>query len=324
MKLEEKTLRLGAAAILAAVILRIFAPSILPDIRYLFSPDGFVSLMLFGGTGRWVEASEDEEKNTPGAKEDGPLQAVFSLQELGAVTLDNPQGYAVDMRQALYTPLNWELSDGQPAVLIIHTHTTEGFANSPNWRSTDEKCNMVSIGAQVAARLEAAGIRVIHDRSVHDMPSYNDAYTSSRASIQDYLARYPSIRLVLDLHRDASADEDGNQVGHTVSYNGTDAATMMLLVSAYDYDTADEQWLRNLAFATKLQLQLEQLCPGVCRPMTLRSYSYGQDISPTGLLIEMGFAGNEQEEVLRSAQLLADAIIALQHGSQIMTPVSAS
>ena len=58
--------------------------------------------------------------------------------------------------------------------------------------------------------------------------------------------------------------------------------------------------------------------------MTLRSYSYGQDISPTGLLIEMGFAGNEQEEVLRSAQLLADAIIALQHGSQIMTPVSAS
>jgi stage II sporulation protein P len=97
---------------------------------------------------------------------------------------------------------------------------------------------------------------------------------------------------------------------------------MMLVISAYDYRSGGTTWQRNLAFATKLQLQLEQLCPGICRPLALRVSDFSQDISPTGLLVEMGFAGNEQEEVLHSARLLAEAIIALQHGSQIVTAVS--
>jgi stage II sporulation protein P len=236
--------------------------------------------------------------------------------------LHNPNGYTADLQSALCAPLSWQLANGQPAVLILHSHASEAFSNCAGWRSENTAYNMVSIGDRVGALLEKAGIQVIHDRSLHDSPSYDAAYGNSRTSIESYLTQYPSIRLVLDLHRDAGEDGNGNQVGYTTDYNGQDAATMMLVVSAYDYG-GNAAWQRNLSFATKLQLQLEQLSPGICRPLVLRSYHYNQDICPTGLLIEMGFAGNEQEEALRSAEALAEAIIALQNGSEVITAVSA-
>ncbi len=323
MKLEEKTLRIGAAILLTAVILRIFAPV---DLTYLFSRDGFVSVMLFMGTGRWVESPQTPPSiPTLPMEEDQPeAQAVFSLQELNALSLHNPQSLSVDMQAALLAPLKWQLADGEPAVLIVHSHASEAYANCSGWRSEDAARNMISVGNRLTDLLEDAGIGVIHDRSIHDLPSYDAAYESSRAAIQNYLSQYPSIRLVLDLHRDAAEDGRGNQVAYTANYNGQDAATMMLVVSAYDYKAGGTTWQRNLAFATKLQLQLEQLCPGSCRPLALRLFDFSQDISPTGVLIEMGFAGNEQEEALHAAQLLADAIIALQNGSEVITAVSSS
>ena len=319
MKLEEKTLRMGAAAVLISVVLRIFAAA---DFGYLFSGDGFVSVMTFLGTGRWVQNVQPPETQIPSFIPEEPVQAVFSLQELDAISLHNPNGYTADLQSALCAPLSWQLANGQPAVLIVHSHASEAFSNCAGWRSENTAYNMVSIGDRVGALLEQAGIQVIHDRSIHDSPSYDAAYDKSRASIESYLTQYPSIRLVLDLHRDAGEDGNGNQVGYTTDYNGQDAATMMLVVSAYDYG-GNAAWQRNLSFATKLQLQLEQLSPGICRPLVLRSYHYNQDICPTGLLIEMGFAGNEQEEVLLSAEALAEAIIALQNGSEVITAVSA-
>lgn len=319
MKLEEKTLRMGAAAVLISVVLRIFAAA---DFGYLFSGDGFVSVMTFLGTGRWVQNVQPPETQIPSFIPEEPVQAVFSLQELDAISLHNPNGYTADLQSALCTPLSWQLANGQPAVLIVHSHATEAFSNCAGWRSENTAYNMVSIGDRVGALLEQAGIQVIHDRSIHDSPSYDAAYDKSRTSIESYLTQYPSIRLVLDLHRDASENSSGQQIGYTADYNGQDAATMMLVVSAYDYG-GNAAWQRNLSFATKLQLQLEQLSPGICRPLVLRSYHYNQDICPTGLLIEMGFAGNEQEEALRSAEALAEAIIALQNGSEVITAVSA-
>ena len=319
MKLEEKTLRMGAAAVLIAVVLRIFAAA---DFGYLFSGDGFVSVMTFLGTGRWVQNVQLPETQIPSFIPEEPVQAVFSLQELDAISLHNPNGYTADLQSALCTPLSWQLANGQPAVLILHSHASEAFSGCAGWRSENTAYNMVSIGDRVGALLEQAGIQVIHDRSLHDSPSYDAAYGNSRTSIESYLTQYPSIRLVLDLHRDASENSSGQQIGYTTDYNGQDAATMMLVVSAYDYG-GNAAWQRNLSFATKLQLQLEQLSPGICRPLVLRSYHYNQDICPTGLLIEMGFAGNEQEEVLRSAEALAEAIIALQNGSEVITAVSA-
>ena len=128
MKLEEKTLRMGAAAVLIAVVLRIFAAA---DFGYLFSGDGFVSVMTFLGTGRWVQNVQLPETQIPSFIPEEPVQAVFSLQELNAISLHNPNGYTADLQSALCTPLGWQLANGQPAVLILHSHASEAFPTAP-------------------------------------------------------------------------------------------------------------------------------------------------------------------------------------------------
>ena len=162
--------------------------------------------------------------------------------------------------------------------------------------------------------MRAQGIGVIHDTTLHDYPSYNDAYGSSRTGMKEYLERYPSIRLVLDLHRDAYEDANGNQVAQTVFSQGTRIAPLMFVVGS-DYGGAHPNWQENLALALKLQTLIDARCPGICRNINLRSQKFNQDLSPGTLLVEVGAAGNTHDEALRAAEMLAGGIIRLAYGS---------
>jgi stage II sporulation protein P len=176
---------------------------------------------------------------------------------------------------------------------------------------------MVSVGAYVAKRLEEAGISVLHDTILHDEPSYNAAYNNSRKSVQAYLQEHPSICLVLDLHRDSIQDEAGNQLAHTVFAQGTTVAPLMLVVGT-DYGGLEHpNWQENLSLALKLQLQLEDLCPGICRNINLRTQRFNQDLSPGALIVEIGAAGNTHAEALTATEVLAQAILSLAEGSAV-------
>ena len=106
-----------------------------------------------------------------------------------------------------------------PQVLIIHTHGSESYTMPPGqeynvsdtFRTLDTNCNMIRIGDEMAQVLTDAGISVVHDRSLYDYPSYSGAYNRSLASIESYLQKYPSISFVLDVHRDAVQDANGQQ-----------------------------------------------------------------------------------------------------------------
>ena len=173
---------------------------------------------------------------------------------------------------------------------------------------------MVSIGTRVAEILEAGGVKVVHDRSLHDYPSYNTSYNQSRASVQDYLEQYPSIRLVLDLHRDASGD-NSNQMTTHATVDGADSAQLMLVVAAGTSARPVPRWQENLALGLKLQVQLERTAPGITRYVNLRSSRFNQDLSPGALLVEVGAAGDTHAQALKAAEVLAEAILALKHGA---------
>ena len=112
-----------------------------------------------------------------------------------------------------------KLSAEGPQVLIIHTHGSESYTMPPGqeynvsdtFRTLDTNCNMIRIGDEMAQVLTDAGISVVHDRSLYDYPSYSGAYNRSLASIESYLQKYPSISFVLDVHRDAVQDANGQQ-----------------------------------------------------------------------------------------------------------------
>ena len=168
---------------------------------------------------------------------------------------------------------------------------------------------MLSLGARLQERLEALGIEVLRDETLHDYPSYNSAYVSSRKSVQAYLEEYPSLALVLDLHRDAaSGKQQLRPLAETAS--GT-AARLMLVVGTNAGGRSHPDWQKNCALALRLQTLLERRSPGITRPINLRAQRFNQDLSPGALLIEIGGAGNTHAEALTAVDLLAQAIAEL-------------
>ena len=114
---------------------------------------------------------------------------------------------------------------------------------------------------------------------------------------------------MLDLHRDASGGT--RQLRTLAQSRGRDCAQLMVIVGT-NYDT----WEENLSLALKLHAQLETQCPGITRPLQLREQRFNEDLSPGGLLIEVGSAGNTHDEALRAAEELANAIAALAKGTR--------
>ena len=168
-----------------------------------------------------------------------------------------------------------------------------------NIRTADRSCNMVRVGDELAAELSSYGISVVHDRTLHDGESYNDAYENSLASIQSYLAKYPSIVYVLDLHRDAVQDANGTQYKLVTAEDPAAAQVSLIMGVAHD------GWQDNLRLAIAVQEKLESQSPTLMRPITLLNYRYNQFAAPGSLLVEVGAAGNSLDEALRAARLFA-------------------
>lgn len=202
-----------------------------------------------------------------------------------------------------------------PQVLIYHTHATEAFERYDhifydtrnNWRSTDNNMNMVAVGDALAASLEAEGISVLHDATQHDYPSYNGAYERSAETINRYLEEYPSIQIILDVHRDA-IDRNGTLIRPIAEIEGKKAAQLMI-ISGCDDGTMDmPQWRENLRFAALIQQQAEEEWPGLMRPIFFGYRKYNQNLRPGALLMEFGSHGNTLEECVYTAQLVGPAI----------------
>ncbi|MDD4772269.1 MAG: stage II sporulation protein P, partial [Eubacteriales bacterium] len=208
----------------------------------------------------------------------------------------------------------------QPLVLILHTHGTESYAaegeffyNSDyGFRSDDIAENVISVGAAMSDTFAANGIPAVHCAVMHDKESYLNSYKRASETINFYLDKYPSIILVLDVHRDAlvnSADEILKPVT-TVEINGeTVTAAQIMCVVGTDYRGAiHPQWRDNLALALKLRYSLDSLYTNLSRPINLRGAAFNQQYAPLSLLLEIGSTGNTLAEALRSGELVAKAL----------------
>lgn len=198
-------------------------------------------------------------------------------------------------------------ADKAPQVLIVHSHATEAYTMpkgqeykaSGTCRTKDTTCNMVRIGDEVAAVLSDYGISVLHDRTLHDDPDYNEAYSNSYDAIEAYCQKYPSIVYVLDIHRDAVEDADGNQY-KLISEEDPHAAQCSIVLG-----NGHDRWQDNLTLAVAVQQTLNADHPTLMRPITMRGYRYNQQFTTGSLLVEIGAAGNSLDEALYSARLFA-------------------
>ncbi len=234
------------------------------------------------------------------------------------VAIRNKSGKTVSIADSLaHTPaLSLVKGSDKPQVLITHTHTTEcymsydaGFYNPDDPTRTDNpEKNMVAVGERVAAQLREAGIGVIHDTAIHDQP-YNGAYGHSKAAIQSYLNKYPSIRVVLDLHRDAIYQNSTTHIKPTAEIQGKKAAQVMIIVGMMNTKSVpNTHTAENLAFGARLQQALHQTYPGLARPLLLADARYNQQLTNGSLLIEIGSDANTLEEACYSGELLGGTL----------------
>ena len=239
----------------------------------------------------------------------------FDLEKGGQVNNKTSVPNSDLIEESSYLP-NFTLKDTtEPQVLIYHTHTCESFEPyvrseydaSFNYRTTDDTKNVVMVGDAIQAELEAQGIGVIHVREIHDYPSYNGAYDRSRATILPILEKYPSIKVALDIHRDAISGE-GVLYQPYIEVSGKEAAQIMIISGCDDGTLGMPNYMKNFHFACALQQKIEGDTPGLTRPILFDYRKYNQDLTTGSLLIEVGTHGSTLEQVQYSGQLFGRSL----------------
>lgn len=322
---QKEVLSIGICALVLALGLRMVGSvGVLP-----LQNSDMLSFLVYLQTGRVVRYPSSPAPEAPPATSDSPVQPlpqrpsglILTPADGAAVALNDLVDYQPDIEQLLLTPLDWDLTGEEPTVLILHTHATESYTRQPGeiyeedskYRTFNASYNMLSIGEELTAVLTAGGISVLHDRTLHDYPSYNGSYDHARKTIRAYLQAYPSITMVIDLHRDAMDFEQDPQLTTMATVGGQKSAQLML-VAGTDHNVSYSHWEENLAMGVKLTAVLEKMYPGITRPIQLRAQRFNLDMTPGSLLVEVGANGNTHEQALIATRALGAAILAMAKG----------
>lgn len=210
-------------------------------------------------------------------------------------------------------------TDGTPQVLIMHTHATESyqpvlrdwFSKDYNSRTTDNTKNMTRIGDEIENQLKSAGIGVIHNKTLHDYPSYNGAYERSAVTVKQILKENPTIKVVLDVHRDAIQPNANTMIAPVVEINGRSAAQVMIISGCDNGKMNMPNYMENLKFSAALQSTMEGSYKGLTRPILFDYRKYNQNLTTGSILLEMGGHANTLDEAIYAGELVGRSLVKL-------------
>lgn len=214
--------------------------------------------------------------------------------------------------------------EGEPVVLVVHTHGTECYADESEsfasadrdgyygyytsksqTRTTDTERNMIAIGEAFCRVLAENGVQSIQCRIMHDKDDYNSAYSNSRKSIKKYLEKYPSIQYVIDIHRDSLGGDGGEKI-KTLASDIEECAQVMLVAGCNGKGVVYPQWEKNLSLALKYKEAMDEKYPSLSRPIYLRYSRYNLDLTTGSLLLEVGSCANTFNEALKAVELAGE------------------
>lgn len=206
--------------------------------------------------------------------------------------------------------LSIEKNPEEPQILIYHTHSQEEFADYPE----NKDATIIGVGTYLADLLEGQGYKVIHDTSVYDVRDgkldRSQAYTYALEGITAILQKYPSIEVVLDIHRDGVAEE----TKLVTEVNGKPTAKIMFFNGTSQTPDGPIEYLpnpnrdANMAFSFQMQLLASEQYPDYTRKIYLKGLRYNQHVRARTALIEVGAQTNTYAEVLNAMEPLADLL----------------
>lgn len=210
------------------------------------------------------------------------------------------------------SPKKIALSKKLPEILIYHSHATESYMPSTegNYHTSNEKYNVVSVGKIMAKVLQDKfKYKVIHDKTYHDKDSYAYSYSNSLVTIKQQTTKNKSIKVILDIHRDAFTIENNEHKKakkneYTAIISGKKAAKVMLVIS-----NANPNYKELEKFAAYIKKKMDKLYPGLYFKTDKKTRSkYNQYLSDYSMLIEIGCMLNTVEESAYSAELMGNVI----------------
>ena len=228
--------------------------------------------------------------------------------EYNGVFINNGTNYT--LTQEMLTP---DVTVNKNKVVIYHTHTCESYTPteaysytaSGNFRTIDLNYSVSRVGDELENCLTNYGCTVIHDRTYHDYPAYNGSYSRSLVTAQNILSANQDADIIIDLHRDAIADET---YGPRVKIGDEYVSQLMFVIGTDGSNSAHTNWLQNLKFAIKIQQKANELYPGLFKPIILRNSEYNQHVAKAACIIEVGSTGNTLEESMEAMKYLARII----------------
>lgn len=263
-----------------------------------------------------VEVMSPESAEVPDTA-DGEAVAspdILSATLAGGLALKNTTSYEVDVAALIAQEMTLKLSSDGPQILIIHTHGSEAYTPDGNdiylasdtFRTQDKNFSVMRVGDELCAALESYGLIVVHDTEVYDYPSYNGSYGRSATAIASYLETYPTISVVIDLHRDSLGT--GDAIYKTsAEVSGETSAQVMVLVGTNE-KLDHPNWQENLKFALYLQSAVNNKYSSLMRSIALRPERFNQQLTLGSIILEVGSSGNTLQESLCAIRLFADAV----------------
>lgn len=208
-----------------------------------------------------------------------------------------------------------------PQILIYHTHSQEAFADSVEG---DPQTTIVGMGEVLAEELRGMGYQVIHDTGEYDLAGgvldRSAAYDYAGAAVADLLEKYPTIQVVIDLHRDGVEGQkfvteiDGKKCSMIMFFNGISRNKQDEMLTYLPNPYIKE----NLAFSFQMQWKAREQYPGFTRNIYLKAERFNLHFRPRSLLIEAGTQLNTVEEERNAMKPLADLL------NQVLDPSAGS
>ena len=235
----------------------------------------------------------------------------------GGITINNETSYSVSEEAVAASAPVFNLpGNDEPQVLILHSHATESYAPTDKYRfshtsedrTTDPRYNMVRIGAELKDELAERDIGSVHLTDLFDYPEYNNSYARSCTAAQNALSKNPSIKIVLDLHRDSIINSEGVKTKLTTTIDGEKVAQVMLVVGTDELGLKHDNWKTNLKFAAHFQKFLLKEEENFARPINLRTSRFNGHTAPGAVIVEVGTGANTIEEALASVKYIANAV----------------
>lgn len=215
-------------------------------------------------------------------------------------TAEEPQITATVVKQTKKVTEKKKVDNSKPQVIIYHTHSSESYQpyTASNFHRQEEAGTVREVGGVMASELNRLGIAVVHDKTIHDSPSYNESYDRSMETITALMKKYPTAEVIIDLHRDAAA-YTGN-VGETMMIEGEKTAKYKLVVGQNN-----DNYSQLMAFANKVNAAADKMYPGFSGRIIEKEYRYNEYIADKYLLLEVGNNQNNIKEVRKTGKYFA-------------------